>query len=186
MVSFTIWALLPWDESLFEGHVAALLLLELLHRNPGAATWATQIAECPIVIDDLRGDPKKGGNILCPLTGYKSKACLNITPLKTTTCFSYKAIVPLNLICAEENSVSGLWEQWCVLIEICHSSNRWEVQKCFPGVLKTYQPSSSGSKSCWREKLLQVVDYQGDLQLWIESARQMFPCSRVGKMKSAV
>lgn len=50
-----------------------------------------------------------------------------------------------------------------MLIELCHSSGRWELQKCFPGALKTFQPSSSNPKSCWREKLLQVVDYQGDV-----------------------
>lgn len=32
-----------------------------------------------------------------------------------------------------------------------------------PRCLKIHQPSSSNSESCWREKLLQAADYQGDM-----------------------
>lgn len=112
-VHFGMWAFMPCDESLTEGHVAALLLLEFLfHRSPGATAWPTQTAEGPA------GDPRKGGNPLCPLSGDSSKACLNITTLKIThnLFFIQSNCASLFYLCQQGNSASRLQEQWWMLI----------------------------------------------------------------------
>lgn len=159
-----MWTSMPWDKSLAQEHVAVLLLLELLCRSPGAIAWPTQTAEGPTATEDPAGDPRKGGNPLCPLSGYISKAHLNVTPLKITH----------NLFFIQSNcaSFSYLCQQGKISLQIpgamvCADLDmpflrQMRGPEIFPGILKTYQPFSANSESYWREKLLQAADYQGD------------------------